>query len=122
MKKLFSQDRSLPTPNIIGTTSLVNGDVSCDIDFRIDGELNGDINIGGCLIVGPTGKVSGTITADSVEVAGTINATIKANDYILMKSTANLSGDLTTSKIIIETGATFNGKCEMIETKETKKK
>jgi cytoskeletal protein CcmA (bactofilin family) len=48
-----------------------------------------------------------------MEISGRVDGTISVEGLLSFKSTAVVDGEITTSKLIIEVGAVFNGNCHM---------
>ncbi|MDP3442323.1 MAG: polymer-forming cytoskeletal protein [Ignavibacteria bacterium] len=116
MKRLTSNNTDSATRNIIGQGTLIKGDIELNGDFRIDGQLVGSIVSSGKIVVGASGSVQGNITCQNADISGLVNGKLIAEDLTSFKATSVFEGDLTTSRIAIEVGAKFNGKCEMKET------
>ena len=60
--------------NLIGETTNINGDLSTDDDLRIDGIVNGNIKSNKRIIIGATAKINGNISANTIEINGTVKA------------------------------------------------
>jgi len=75
--------------------------------LQIDGEIQGNIN-GREVIVGPNGRVDGTITAESIEVRGEVAGALKAQ-RVTLQSTAKVEGDIHHKTLAISEGAKFDG-------------
>jgi cytoskeletal protein CcmA (bactofilin family) len=67
----------------------------------------------GRLVIGPNGTVDGEITCQNAEVEGQINGKVMVEDLLSLKSSARIDGDIFTSKLSIDPGATFTGSCHM---------
>lgn len=91
----------------------ITGNIVSDSNFRIDGKINGSINIAGKLVLGVKGIIEGEITCENAEVEGSFNGEIKVKNFLSLKSTANITGDIYTQKIAVEPGAQFTGNCTM---------
>jgi cytoskeletal protein CcmA (bactofilin family) len=102
-----------PSVNIIGAGTVIEGDIKSDGDVRIDGMLNGSLNIKGKLVLGSTGMVDGEVTCQNGDISGTITGKIKVSELLSLKATSKLMGDITTNKLSIEPGANFSGSCVM---------
>lgn len=87
------------------------------VNLRISGKFNGNLTTKGKLIIGENAEVNADIVGENIAIAGQIKGKIKAAKIITLHSTANVIADIETSKISIEEGATFNGKCKMLEEK-----
>ncbi len=99
--------------NIIGAGTGITGDVNCSGDIRIDGTLTGNLNVQGKVVIGVTGKVKGEITCKNSEVEGKIEGKISVTELLSLKTSSSVLGDIKTSKLAIEPGATFTGNCSM---------
>ncbi len=100
-------------PNTIVSGTTIKGEISTNGDFRIDGKLIGSINCKGKIVVGQTGSIEGEIECQNADFSGNIDAQVKVEQLLSLKSSARLKGDVITSKLSIEPGATFTGSCKM---------
>jgi len=78
---------------------------------RIDGKFSGKIDIEGHLTVSQTGDVNGEIRAVNALFAGKYKGNLHITNTLHMTSTAILTGQIKTAKLIIDEGAIFNGAC-----------
>jgi len=114
MKKqntIISSEPGLTNQLKKGTT--ITGDIKSESDARIDGIVNGNIDIKGKVIIGATGKITGDISCAFCDIEGDVKGKLLIKNTLTLKATANYSGDITTNKLIIEPGAVFNGSCKM---------
>jgi len=102
-----------PSVNLIGTGTKIKGNINSEGDIRIDGTLIGKINSKGKVVVGSTGIVEGEIFCQNADISGTIKVKITVAEVLLLKPSAELSGDIITNRLAIESGATFSGTCSM---------
>lgn len=99
--------------NVLAVGTKVTGDIAMDIDFRLDGCVEGNIRCGSKIVVGPKGIVNGNIDSVNVEIAGTIVGIIRTSEKLIVKSTADIKGDLFTQILEVEPSARINGVCNM---------
>jgi cytoskeletal protein CcmA (bactofilin family) len=99
--------------NLIAIGTKITGELLSDGDIRIDGELSGNIESKGRLVIGASGKVEGEIRCKSCEIAGTHKGKLYISDLLSLKASSTVSGDIVTGKLSIEPGAFFNGTCTM---------
>ena len=99
--------------NIINEGTIIKGDVIANGDMRIDGELLGNINAKGRLVIGPNGKVDGEINCSNIEVSGYVKGKINVSEMLTMKASAKIHGDLVAGKLSVEPGSLFTGTCSM---------
>lgn len=103
------------TVNFLGAGTSISGDIISNGDFRIDGILKGSIKSKGKVVVGNSGKIEGEIICQNADISGEIIAKILVHELLSLKSSAQLKGDIITSKLAIEPGAKFTGTCNMNE-------
>lgn len=101
------------TINLIGTGTIIEGNIISNGDIRIDGTLKGNLSTKGKLIVGDTGKISGEVNCKNFEVEGSVDGKVNVTDLLSLRSKSKILGDIITSKLAIEPGAIFTGKCDM---------
>lgn len=87
---------------------------------RIDGYFEGELHIGGDLIIGETGKVIGNLIAKNVVVAGEVNGSIESRGKLELAPTAKVVGDSKMVTLIIEDGAFLQGMCAPLPKGELK--
>ncbi|MAO33516.1 MAG: cell shape determination protein CcmA [Flavobacteriales bacterium] len=103
----------IETVNTIGAGTVITGDIQSKGDVRIDGNLKGSVNTTGKLVLGKEGVIEGDVVCNNADISGTLKAKITVSQLLLLKTTAKLTGDISTNKLSIEPGATFTGSCSM---------
>ena len=101
--------------NIITDGTLVKGDITATGDFRLDGTLEGNIQLNGKLVVGDSGVVNGNVLCQNANIIGTVNGNLSVKELLSLHATARVRGDILINKLSIEPGAVFSGKCRMID-------
>lgn len=99
--------------NSIGKGTHIQGNVETYGNILVEGRITGDIKTKSKAVFGQSSKVHGNVLAKNAEVAGHIVGTIEITDLLILKPTAIIEGDIVTNKILVESGAVFNGKCKM---------
>jgi cytoskeletal protein CcmA (bactofilin family) len=110
-----SNETESPVINLVGSGTVIKGDVRANGDIRIDGTLIGSVQAKGKVVIGNTGNVEGEIYCQSADFSGNVKANITVTELLMMKSTAKITGDLKVGKLAIEPGAKFSGTCNMQE-------
>lgn len=90
---------------------LEDGRLSAKSTVRIDGRFTGEIDLKGSLVIGKNGYVQGNINCENVLVAGNIQGNVHSFDQVHIASSGTINGDIACSRIIIDEGAVFTGKC-----------
>ena len=99
--------------NIIGKGTVLEGNIETFGNIRIEGKVIGNVKTKSKVALGQSSQVEGNILAQNAEVAGEVKGKIEITDILILKPTAIIHGDIITSKIVVESGATFNGGCKM---------
>jgi len=94
-----------------GTT--IEGNIDTYGNLRIEGKVVGNIKSKTKVALGESSLIEGNIVAQNAEIAGEVKGTVEVSDILSLKSTANIIGDIITSKLIVEAGAVWNGNIKM---------
>lgn len=98
---------------VIGANTRFVGTLTSDGNIRIDGSVEGDIEVLGNLIIGETGRVIATIKAQNVHVSGAVKGEITAVEQLEISPTGKVWGDIITAALHIEPGGLFRGQSSM---------
>ena len=101
--------------NSITDGTVIKGDIIASGDFRLDGKLEGNIQLNGKLVVGDTGIVNGNVLCQNASIIGTVNGNLSVKELLSLHSSARVRGDILINNLSIEPGAVFSGKCRMID-------
>ena len=93
---------------LIGQDSLFKGELTSKRVIRIDGVIEGNVQADS-LVIGKTGSVKGDIFVRGVEVSGSVEGTIRAEEVTEIRPEGVVRGDIYTAKLIISEGALFAG-------------
>jgi cytoskeletal protein CcmA (bactofilin family) len=99
--------------NLIGAGTVVEGDIKSSGDIRIDGTVYGSISSKAKVVVGSTGMIEGNINSVNADVSGSVKGKTNVSELLFLKSSAKVTGDIITGKLVVEVGATFTGSCNM---------
>ena len=95
---------------IISNGVKIEGKLSSSGNIRFEGEIKGDISTNATVVVGEKAIVKGKIDAVSILIGGKVSGTINAKEKLTLSATGNMEGDIITKILVVEEGATFNGK------------
>jgi len=95
----------------IGMAVTIKGEVFSNEDLYVDGALEGRIELPAHrLTVGPHGTIkTGVIQAGTVVILGAVEGDVNAQDKVEICKDATLTGNIKTTRIVIEEGAYFKG-------------
>lgn len=98
---------------------LIKGQIKSGEHIHVDGEVEGTMYLPGFdLTVTAPGTIHGNVNAREVDSAGTIEGNVDATKKITVRKGGRLLGDLRTPGIVIEDGAYFKGKIEIVNSRE----
>jgi len=103
---------NMATSNRIGQGTKIEGEIITDGTIRIEGEIDGYIESKARVIIGDTGVVTGDIVCECIDISGRVTGKVICKDILFLKASAIVDGEIITNKLIMESGATFNGNCK----------
>lgn len=99
--------------NRIVEGTVIKGDIISQADFRLDGELIGNFQSKGKIVIGPAGKVIGDIICRNADIEGKFDGKIEVMEILNVKSKAKIYGEVIVGKLSVEPGAEFSASCAM---------
>jgi cytoskeletal protein CcmA (bactofilin family) len=99
--------------NVIGKGTTIEGNLDTSGNIRIEGKIVGNIKSRQKIALGMGSQVEGNVSAQNADIEGNVKGKIEIQEILVLKSTAVITGDIVTGKLVIEPGATFNGSCKM---------
>jgi len=112
-KKPKSYTELLGKTNRIVEGTVIKGDIISHADFRLDGELIGNFQSKGKIVIGPAGSVTGDIVCKNADIEGKFNGKINVAEILNVKSKASIHGEVSVGKLSVEPGADFSASCMM---------
>jgi len=98
---------------LIAKTSHVEGEIKGAGEVRIEGTVKGKIDCSAAVIVAQGGTVEAELRAETTTIAGTLKGDAFISQKIELTSTARVKGDISSPRILIREGATFEGQVFM---------
>ena len=99
--------------NMITQGTTLVGDIFSEGDFRIEGNIKGNIKTSGKIVVGKTGVINGSLEGENADFEGGFAGKLKLSGMLTLRSSAYIEGEVETAKLSVEPGATFNATCSM---------
>jgi cytoskeletal protein CcmA (bactofilin family) len=112
-KKQKSYTDLLGKTNRIVEGTSIKGDIISQADFRLDGNLIGNFQSGGKIVIGPAGSVTGDIVCKNADIEGKFDGKMQITEFLNVKSKASIHGEVTVGKLSVEPGADFSASCIM---------
>lgn len=98
---------------IIGSSIVIDGEVTGDEDIEIHGTVKGRISLKESLYVDESGVVEADIETQNVDISGQVTGNIIASDKVELKTECRMTGDIKAPRILIADGASFKGNVDM---------
>lgn len=103
------RDRSAGPATLISEGCKINGMISGDGEYLINGHVDGECDVNGTLTLAAGGSWTGTIRATNVIVAGQIDGDIVASGNVEITDSAKIAGTVTGEAIAVAEGAVVEG-------------
>ena len=104
----------------LGEGTELNGDLTFTHGLRVDGVVKGKVKSEALLEIGPAGKVDAEIEVRKILIHGEFRGAIHASDRVEILRDGKVFGDIYAPCLIIEAGALFEGRCNMLEQAQNK--
>ena len=118
-----SQNTSSPAPRSdvderratawIGQGVVVEGRITSSQDLRIDGRVEGTIEVGDhVLMIGARAAVKASLVARSILISGTVIGNVTATDRLDLQVTGSIEGDISSPRLVMVDGAVVKGRVD----------
>lgn len=116
MKRNKEKVSSKPVETIdtlIGTGSVLQGDLEFTGGLRVDGHVKGHVSAqdsnNGMLVLSESGIIEGDISVPHVVINGTVKGNIASTGHVELQANAKITGDIHYKAVEMELGAVLNG-------------
>lgn len=93
----------------------VEGDFQSQGNIIVEGEVVGTLKTASDLFVGEQAKIHANVSAHNAKVSGEIRGNVKIKERMELSPTSRIIGDMRAKILIVEAGASVNGKISMGE-------
>ena len=98
----------------IGTSIVINGELSGSEDLTIEGRVEGKIELRDhVLTVGSNGHIKAQVTAKSIVVLGHVTGNLTATERVDIRENGSVEGDIVAPRVAIANGSHFRGSIDM---------
>ncbi len=98
---------------VVGQGAKLEGTVVSAGSLRIDGQVKGQINAEGDVLLSPQSQVEADIRAQNVVVAGRFKGSINVKGRAELARGGRVDGDITSKTLVVEEGGIFQGQSIM---------
>ena len=100
--------------SIIGSSILVQGDMTGDEDLVVQGRLEGGITLKkNQVTIGREGRVNATVSANTIRVEGTVEGELRGKEQVIVARTGSVNGNIVAPRVTLEDGCRFKGAIDM---------
>ena len=101
------------TKSIATSDVQIIGSLTFKGDLAFDGKLSGGNIKGRALSLGTSARIDGNIECDSLSIAGIVNGNVTVSGKCELHPSAQLNGNLNTSRLVMADGATLIGQVQI---------
>ncbi|GMO27536.1 MAG: polymer-forming cytoskeletal protein [Spirochaetaceae bacterium] len=106
-EKVNRRDVSINT--IIGPNTDVNGDICAGGFTRVDGNVRGELDASGRVVIGERARMKSNITGTAITIGGVVKGNVLASERLVVLSTGLILGDVITRRIQADEGCIIHG-------------
>mgnify|MGYP001311825453 CR=1 FL=1 len=99
---------------MVGADAVVDGPIILKQGIIVYGTAKGTVRTNGPVRIAENGTVKGDIYGSDIKVGGTVSGNLVADGQVILGQNSILNGDIVYRKLLIEDGAKFSGKCDLI--------
>src|ERR1700722_20884455 len=118
MSKLFEQGPAPGGTAVIGKGMVIKGNIYSKQDLVLDGEMEGALVVENCILtIGPHGRALANTSGREVDIHGEVIGNVECTGKVSIRTSGQLTGDISAGGIVIENGAYFKGKVDIVNTR-----
>lgn len=95
--------------SVIGSSSVIRGNVRGDSSLEVLGRIEGDVGVTGDLALGPDAVVVGAVSGARIVIGGSVEGDVTATEAVVIAETGRVVGDLSAPRIGMSEGALVRG-------------
>lgn len=100
---------------IVGSETSVNGDFRTQGSLRLDGQVEGRVDVTETFLAGPRAFLKGEVHCREAVIAGRIEGDIFATETVELQTGAEVFGNITCKGLVIQKDCLFEGRCSMVQ-------
>ena len=103
---------------LIGAGSLVRGELNVSGFVRIDGDLDGNLQASGRVIIGENSRIRGDVRGQMVTIGGIVEGNVIAPEGVDILPSGMVLGDVLTKKLTVAESVLLHGYCFAVNDSE----
>ena len=114
----FTAPDDISINTLVGSGSVIRGELKISGFIRIDGDIEGNLDVSGRVIVGENARIRGDVRSRLITIGGVIQGDVIAPESVTILSTGMVLGSVLTKKLSIEDTVILNGPCFAVNDQE----
>jgi len=102
-----------PVDTLISQHCSIEGDLITQNSIKLDGRVQGNLQVAGQAIIGESGLVKGDVQSVDLLVFGRLEGNVRAK-AVRLKSSARILGNIETETLEVDPGAFYQGSVTML--------
>ena len=98
---------------IIGTNTVVSGNLEGDEDLTVEGRVEGSITLSRTLSIEVGGVVRANVHVRNAVISGVLVGNVEAQESVHITEAGRVVGDIAAPRVILVDGASFRGNIDM---------
>jgi cytoskeletal protein CcmA (bactofilin family) len=98
-----------PLLTVLGAAARFEGRFLVEESIEVQCQLEGDLQVGGTLVIGERGEVSADVSTVNAVIHGQFEGNLKATGSVELAATARVAGNIESNELVIAKGAVFTG-------------
>lgn len=94
---------------VIAAGLTIDGKIEGTGHIRMAGRFKGDVNVDGDLTIEPGAKITGSVRASTVTIAGDLEGNIEGAERVELLASGVLNGDLKAGSLTVASGSRMRG-------------
>jgi cytoskeletal protein CcmA (bactofilin family) len=103
---------------VIGPQTSVRGDFHVTGGVRLDGQVEGRMDVTETIVTGPRSLLKGELHCRAAVIAGRIEGDVYAAEGVELQSGAQVFGNISSKGLVIQPDCVFEGSCMMAPANE----
>jgi cytoskeletal protein CcmA (bactofilin family) len=99
---------------VIGPETNVRGDFRVTGSVRLDGQVEGRMDVTETIVTGPRSVLKGELHCRVAVIAGRIEGDVYAAEGVELQSGAQVFGNISSKGLVIQSECVFQGNCTMV--------
>lgn len=105
-------EQPMAKESLIAADVTIEGKIEGSGHVRIAGKFKGDVNVQGNLTIEQGAKLTGSVRANKVIIAGDVEGNIESAQQVELLASGSLTGDLKAGSLTVAAGARMRGQAD----------